>query len=239
MSVRQCVGSRHRTAATVATVPVRGGDRRVAFRSLSEAQPQVPARASGDAAPDEASASMDDLWDGAEATRLQDTLFYLACRQYRIPRQIAEDLVQAAFLTYLEVRDSYPNVDEHPRILVGIFRNKCREHIGRSVRQARSVRALRTALETRMSVSSTSSADVAEKGLLDEMVNREDKFLILEALGELRPKARELFRLIAEEGVSRKELIQRYGLNKNTLDSRLHSFRREFRNLLARRGLEV
>lgn len=183
---------------------------------------------------------MDDVLEVGEATRIAETLFYLARRQYRIPRQIAEDLVQSAYLTYLEVRGSYPNAEEHPKILVGIFRNKCREHIGRSVRQTRRVRALKNALEAKGTASLTPSADrSAEKGLLEELVHREDQVLVLQALGELRPKARELFRLIAEEGVSRKDLILRYGLNKNTLDSRLHSFRREFREGLVRRGVDV
>ena len=36
----------------------------------------------------------------------------------------------------------------------------------------------------------------------------------------------------------RKVLIERYGLNKNTLDSRLHTYRKELRKLLAERGID-
>ena len=56
-------------------------------------------------------------------------------------------------------------------------------------------------------------------------------------LADLRPEAREMFRLLVKEEVGRKGLIEHYGLNKNTLDTRLHVFRRELKNLLRKRGL--
>ena len=52
------------------------------------------------------------------------------------------------------------------------------------------------------------------------------------------PQARELFHLITVVGLSRKELMERFGLNANTFDSRLHTYRKELRDLLDRRDLQ-
>ena len=180
------------------------------------------------------------ILDTDERERLGARLLYLAWRWYRIPNEVAEDIVQAAVVTFIEVRERYPREEEHQVILIGIFRNKCREHIDRVMRATRGLRALRAAARAGDSAVPVLPADsTAEDGILHELVNREDGQIILEALGELRPRAREMFRLIIEEGCSRQELIERYGLNKNTLDSRLHAYRAEFREILTRRGVRV
>jgi DNA-directed RNA polymerase specialized sigma24 family protein len=146
--------------------------------------------------------------------------------------------VQSSLLTFLEVRGRYPRADEHAKILVGIFRNKCREHIERSVRSARGIQSLRAAAETKGgAVVADASRARIEIGVLHDLVHREEGGRILEALAHLRPQAREMFRLITEEGLSRRELMERFGLNANTLDSRLHTYRREFRQALERRGV--
>lgn len=181
--------------------------------------------------------------DGAltseEAARIQLRLGYLAWRRYRIPADVAEDLVQAALLTYLEVRDRYPNPEEHQRIIVGIFRNKCREHIDGLVRGDRKLRVLRAKAEAGQAhVAAAPVASPTGEGVVDELAGREEFHLILQALAELRPGAREMLRLVAEDGVDRKELIRRFGLNKNTLDSRLHTYRKELRKLLTRHGID-
>jgi RNA polymerase sigma factor (sigma-70 family) len=171
-----------------------------------------------------------------EAARLKSSLLYLARRKFRISRDAAEDLVQSALLTYLEVRHRYPRSEEHARILVGIFRNKCREHIERCVRTARGMHALRSTLATKADrVAAARPESTMAGGVLGEIVQHEDGRRILRALSQLRPQASEMFRLITEEGVSRRELMRRYGLNANTLDSRLHAYRKELRALLDRR----
>jgi len=167
-------------------------------------------------------------------------LLYLAWRWYRIPRDAAEDIAQSAILTYLQIADRYPATDEHPVILVGIFRNKCREHIAGSVRSQRQLRALRTAAESgKAEVAVVPSGTTDEDGVLSDLVQGEDGRLILEALAALQPKAREMFRLIIEEDYSRQELIEHYGINKNTLDSRLHAYRNQLREILADRGVQI
>jgi RNA polymerase sigma factor (sigma-70 family) len=175
-----------------------------------------------------------------ETAHFQTGLVYLARRQYRLSRDVAEELVQSALVTYLEVRHRYPRTEEHTRILVGIFRNKCREHIGRSVRTARTLDGLRRAAVGQASGTPGARVEpMLETGVLGEIVNREEGRLILEALARLRPQAREMFRLITEEGLSRKELMDRFGLNANTLDSRLHAYRGEFRKILQGQGVTV
>lgn len=173
---------------------------------------------------------------------IEDTrarLIYLAWRRYRIPKETAEDLVQNALATFIEVRDRYAKVEEHPRVLTGVFRNKCREHIDFRVREQKKFRELASSADARREIP-TVAPDGArpDQGVLDQLVRGEEAAIILEALAELRPEAREMFELIVEDGASRKDLIERYGLNKNTLDSRLHVYRRELRTLLARRGFQ-
>jgi RNA polymerase sigma factor (sigma-70 family) len=180
---------------------------------------------------------MNEVLERGDTARLEASLLYLARRQFRISKEVAEDLVQAALLTYLEVKHRYPRTEEHYRILVGIFRNKCREHIGRSVRAARGLESLRAAASAREPVAPQSATP--GDGVLQDLVDREDGRRILEALGSLRPQAREMFRLITEEKLTRKELMRRFDLNPNTLDSRLHTYRREFRTLLSRQGFAV
>ncbi len=174
----------------------------------------------------------DELMKG-ETARLETTLLYLARRKYRIAKDVAADLVQASLLTFLEVKGRYPRSEEHPRIVVGIFRNKCREHIERSVRATRGLNSLKASAEsTRAEIPAVRGESTMRGGVLGEIVEREDGRRILEALASLRPQAREMFRLIAEEGVTRKDLMDRLKLNKNTLDSRLHTYRKELQGLL-------
>lgn len=181
---------------------------------------------------------MDRALEETVTARLQERLLYIGWRRYRIPRDVCEDLFQAALVTYLEVRDRYPRLEEHPRILVGIFRNKCREHIDRHVRQEKKRRALHDSVRRgEVGTSVLAPNPTADDGIVDELVRREEETLILEALAQLRPPAREMLSLIIEQGLTRKELIDRYGLNKNTLDSRLHTYRKELRKLLAQRGI--
>ncbi len=177
--------------------------------------------------------NMDGVLDRHETARLQVSLVYLARRQFKIHREVAADIVQNALVTFLEVRDRYSKPEEHLPILVGIFRNKCREHIERSVRTARGFDALRMTAKAEVAEIPAVRAEVSMSGgVLTEIVKQENGRHILDALANLRPQAREMFRLITEEGVSRKELMRRFGLNKNTLDSRLHTYRRELKKRL-------
>lgn len=175
-----------------------------------------------------------------ETARLESTLIYLARRKFQIPRDVAIDIVQSAILTFLQVKSRYPKPDEHLPILIGIFRNKCREHIEVSVRAGRRLDTLKNTAESRGSdIAFVRTEATMGGGVLGEIVDQEEGRRILAALATLRPQAREMFHLITVERLSRKELMQRFGLNKNTLDSRLHTYRKELQKLLDRRGAPV
>lgn len=164
-------------------------------------------------------------------------LHFIARERYRIRHQEAVDLIQSTIETFLQVRERYRRAEEHPRIVVGIFRNKCREHIERAVRSGRRVEELRREIEAGTAdLPRIREARRGEGGLIDDMIRREQSAQILNALAALRPEARELFRLITEEGLTRKQLIARLGLNPATFDSRLHTYRKELKRLLEERN---
>ena len=183
---------------------------------------------------------MDSTIPTDELARLRERFVFLACSRYRLRHATAEDLAQAALLTFLEVRHRYPREEEHPRILTGIFRNKCREHIATSIRNERKRKDL-------MAVAEKQGADevscrpesTPDEGVLGDILQREASGAIERALAELREPAREMFQLIARHGLSRRDLIRHYGLNRNTLDSRLRVYRRELREALQRHGVDV
>lgn len=158
---------------------------------------------------------------------------FIARERYHIRHQDAVDLIQSTIETFLQVQDRYPRAEEHARIIVGIFRNKCREHIERAVRSGRRVEELRREIEAGTAdIPAIREARRADGGLVDDLIRREEAARILSALAALRPEAREIFRLITEEGLTRKQLIARLGLNPATLDSRLHTYRKELKRLL-------
>lgn len=172
------------------------------------------------------------------STQSRGRLLYLAWRWYGISREDAEDLVQAACGAFVEVEYRYPNPDEHPRILVGIYRNICRGYIRRGIQEARNRQRLKQEVEGG-SLAPLLRRTSSEDGVLHELVRQENGRLILEALGRARPPAREMFRLITEEGATRADLARHYHVNENTLDSRLHVYRMEVRRDLAGRGLQI
>ena len=167
-------------------------------------------------------------------------LLDLAWFRYRIPLDHAEDVFQAAFTAFLEVRGSYGPMVDDCALLAGIFRNKCLEHIDRSVREKRRLRAYCAsgdALRENPWIRPQAPAEVGS--VVDQIVRDEDRRDIAEAIAQLRPLAKELVTLMDRDGLDRRALIERLKLNKNTLDSRLHSCRRELRTLLRRTGLSI
>lgn len=183
---------------------------------------------------------MPTLMEPTDLRTMEERLRFLARNRYRIPVERARDVLQEALATFLEVRHRYENEDEHARILVGIFRNKCREYIDRAVRQQKKDKKLKEALvREAQAVSAVPPETTHAGGLLDELVERENGGAILEAINDLRPEAREMFRLIIQEEYSREDLIRHYEVNKNTLDSRLRTYRIELMRQLERRGIRL
>ncbi len=165
-------------------------------------------------------------------------LQYFTWRWYRIKGETADDIVQSALLTYVQVRERYGGDEDRPDILLGILRNKCREHIDRRIRASRAFRSLRAAAEAGETAIPVVPSPSSGEGVLGELIHREDGRIILETLAQVRPRAREMFRLLAE-GATRQDLLRRYRINKNTLDSRLHAYRGELRQKLLTAGVTV
>jgi RNA polymerase sigma factor (sigma-70 family) len=166
---------------------------------------------------------------------LRRKLRYLAWRKYGIPRADGDDVVQSAFVAYLEVRERYSEEPNQLAILYGIFRNKCREFLDRRRRERDRLRKYADQARDSTEPILTPGAPVPGNGVDDNVIQSEEGERILAALDELRPEAREMLLLFAEVG--RQELLERLELNKNTLDSRLHIYRKEFRRILRRLGV--
>lgn len=178
------------------------------------------------------------LEDPGAIERLRGRLVQIAWFRYRIPESDAADVTQTAFLAYLEVRRRYPVAAEHGAILVGIFRKKCLEHIARSVREKRRLKRYCESPDAARQNPWIRPLHAARSpSVLDELAVRETGRQILEAIAGLRPGPRRIASLIAHEGYARQDLLSHFGLNANTLDSRLRSCRLQLRGLLRRSGI--
>jgi len=172
--------------------------------------------------------------------KIHEKLVYLAWHKYRIRRDFSEDIIQIAITTYCEVKERYAGEENQYGILLGIFNKKCLEHIDRSVREKRKFdKYLRRPEVHQANPWLDPEGNGASQGILEDLVNREEGRLILSAISNLRPEAREMFRLLVEEEMGRQGLINHYGVNKNTLDSRLHVFRGELRSLLRKLDVQI
>lgn len=67
---------------------------------------------------------MPTLMEPTDLRTMEERLRFLGRKWYGIPVERGRDVLQEALTTFLEVRHRYENEGEHPRILVGIFRNK-------------------------------------------------------------------------------------------------------------------
>ena len=167
-------------------------------------------------------------------------LVFIGWYKYRVRSAEAADIFQSAITTYLEVHERYGPSENHFGILIGIFNRKCLEYIGREVKTRRRMeRFVQRSQFRRDNPWLSPEGQGAPRGALEEVLAREQGRLILEALEEIRPEAREMFRLLVEEELGRKGLLELYGLNKNTLDSRLHVYRAELREILKRKGVAI
>lgn len=176
------------------------------------------------------------LTDRQEEIRLRRKLVYLAWRRYGIAASDADDIVQNACVAYLEVKDRYGKDENHHGILIGIFRNKCREFLEARRRGQQRLDRYRQAKEQEASTTAAGPPD-EEHGALADLMQDEDNKGIRAAITELRPEAREMLLLLVSVG--RQGLLDRYDLKPNTLDSRLHVYRRELRKLLRKKGIRI
>jgi RNA polymerase sigma factor (sigma-70 family) len=175
--------------------------------------------------------------DAREEARVREKLRYLAWRRYRIPRTEVDDVVQSAIATFLTVRDRYPSAESPHAILIGVFYKKCLEHIHRSAKERRRLEELKGRILA--AESSPGRPPGSSPSVLDELIRREEGRRILAAIEELKPQVRELFERLLEAEDGRASLIEHYGLNKNTLDSRLHTAREQLRRILKQKGVAL
>jgi DNA-directed RNA polymerase specialized sigma24 family protein len=184
------------------------------------------------------------LEDQQSFVKIVDKLVLLAWHRYRVPRIEAEDIAQTAVTTYLEVHERYAGEANQNAILIGIFRNKCLEHIDRSVREREKLEVYGRRLEEQRRRQRVSqgcgggSAQRPQQPALDHLIRKEDVELILSSLGELCPDARAMLsHFVLRDGGGRKGLLAKCGLNENTLDSQIRTHRCELRRLLRRKGV--
>lgn len=178
--------------------------------------------------------------DARSAERLRRQLLQLARTRYGIAADAAEDVVQNALTSYLEVRHRYEAGSNSQAILFGIFFKKCLEHIDRTCREKRRLnRYCSTADAARQNPWIRPDAPAQAPGVLQQLVRNEEGTRIREAIDRLRPGSRKLVQMITTRGLGRQALIRDLGINQNTLDSRLHACRTELRGLLARDGLAI
>lgn len=178
--------------------------------------------------------------DPLSAERLRRQLLQLARSRYRIADDAAEDVVQNALTSYLEVRHRYDARSNSQAILFGIFFKKCLEHIDRSTRERRRLSRYCTSSDAaRQNPWIRPDAPAQSPGVLSQLIRTEDGHRIRDAIEQLRPGSRRLVQMIGMRGLGRQALLRDLGINSNTLDSRLHACRTELRGLLARDGVAI
>ena len=177
--------------------------------------------------------SAEPLGDTRTVEQIRSKLLWLAWARYRVARNEAEDVVQTAFTAYLEVRDRYTAVPDHGALLSGIFRHKCLKHIERScVERRRMRRYCSTPDAARENPWIRPDRPGQSRSVLEELIRDETRGDIRRAIARLRPSSRRLVSMVVRGRMGRGDLIRALGLNKNTLDSRLHACRTELRRLL-------
>ncbi len=181
-----------------------------------------------------------ELSDSRAMAALAESLARHARYRYRIGATDAEDLFQSAVATYLEVHKRFAEGSSHSALLFGIFRKKCLEHIDRSVREKRRIQRMCDTSDVARENPWIRPSQAGEApSVLATLVRDEERRHILEAVAALRPSSRKLVSMIVDDGASRQDLIGLTGLNRNTLDSRLHVCRNELRERLRERSLHA
>lgn len=164
-----------------------------------------------------------------ERARLEERMAYLARRRFRFRDEIAAELAQAAIASFSESGDRYAGREDRHEIVVGILRNKCRDHIQRQLRLTAQRNAIRDVMP---------QADVPvalASGALDDIASQEVRQLLLDAVTDLRPKAREAIQFL-RNGATRLDVME---LIENTLEPRFRDFRTEYCQILTRCGIRV
>lgn len=173
------------------------------------------------------------LCDPEAFTRLTEELVARAWRRHGIRRGTAEDLAQAAFIAFWQTHLRYPVAEEHGAILSGIFRHMCLHHVrGAQRERTRLQRYCTDPDRSRENPWLRPPGRADRHGVLEEFARRDARREIVAAIERLSPQSRRIAELITQSGMDRRALIEYFGVNPNTLDSRLRSCRIELRRML-------
>jgi len=179
-----------------------------------------------------------EFFDRTSFEAVRNRMVFVAWYRYRIAPTDAEDIAQTALLTYIEVRERYREESNQFGILIGIFIKKCLVFLNRSMREAQGLRRLcghaGAATEVR---GLDPKGPGGHQDILDRLIAKEDALVIRAILDRLPESTRKMFSVLLDSG--RQGLIEHYGLNPNTVDSRLHSARSDLRNRLRSEGLSA
>ena len=175
------------------------------------------------------------LGDDSRASSLFSKLCFMARARYGILPQDAEDIFHEAVVTYLAIHERYPAGDNHFGLLVGVYHKKSLEFLDSQDRRGRVARRFVARLQA-------DRPDVARGEdpsgpAVERVVREEDAALIRAAIATLSEDARELLLTLAEGRMTRLELIQALGINRNTFDTRLRGVRLRLKQTLSESGV--
>jgi RNA polymerase sigma factor (sigma-70 family) len=175
------------------------------------------------------------LADDSRASALFSKVSFIARARYGIRPQDAEDIFQDSIVTYLAIYGRYPPGDNHFGILVGIFHKKSLEFLDSEDRHGRVARRFVARLQADRPVVARGEDPCGPAA--DRVVRDEDAALIRSAISTLSDDARELLLALAEGRMSRLDMIQALGINRNTFDTRLRNVRMRLKRVLAESGV--
>jgi len=155
--------------------------------------------------------------------------------RYGLQLHDAEDIFHDAVLTYLGIHTRFTDKDNHFGLLVGIFHKKALEFLGREDRQSRVARRFVSRLQANKPA--IARGEDPKGAAVERVIRHEDAELIRDAIGGLEEEHQELLLDLAEGRVSRLEMIDRLGINRNTFDSRLRTLRLRLKRQLEESGV--
>jgi RNA polymerase sigma factor (sigma-70 family) len=175
------------------------------------------------------------LADESRSSTLFSKLCFIARARYGILPQDAEDIFHEAIVTYLAIHERYPPGDNHFGLLVGVYHKKSLEFLDSQDRRGRVARRFVAKLQADRPV--IARGEDPGGGAVDRVVREEDAALIRSAIAALAPEARELLLTLADGRMTRLELIEALGVNRNTFDTRLRSVRLRLMQVLEQSGV--
>ena len=178
---------------------------------------------------------MSALADETRASGLISKVCFLARARYGILPQDAEDIFNESVLTYLAIHERYPPGDNHFGLLVGVFHKKSLEFLDSRDRQGRVARRFVARLQAERP--EVARGEDPSGAAVDRVLREEDAALIRGAISTLSDDARELLLALAEGRMTRLEMIQALGINRNTFDTRLRAVRLRLKQVLAESGV--